>query len=89
MNDPFLAGLVVGGVVGFAGIAFRLLQAAALVGVGVLAWLVVRSGPQGLEEALSLISIDTLLPYVPLAASVVLGAILGGAIARVAGGSHN
>ena len=89
MNDPVLAGLVVGAVVGFAGITLRLLQAAALVGVGVLAWLVVQNGPQVLEDILSFISSDIILPYLPLIAGLVLGAILGGAINRVARGKSD
>lgn len=76
-TDPFLLGLLAGVIVGFAGIAERVLQVAALVGVALLAWVLANDGLAGLEAALSELYSGVLLPNLRLAAGLALGGILG------------
>ena len=83
MIDPFLTGLLAGAVLGFAPILLRLLQIAALVGLGVLAWLAVQQGLDGLQDAISHFLSDTLLPNARFVGGAVLGAILGASLARM------
>lgn len=83
MIDPFLTGLIAGAVLGFAPISLRLLQLAALVGLGLLAWLAVHQGLDGLQGTISHVLSDVLLPNARLTGGAVLGAILGASLARM------
>ena len=53
MGDPFLAGLLAGGIVGLAGIASPLLRIAAVVAAGAIAWVIATYGVSGLQAVAS------------------------------------
>lgn len=83
MTDLFLVGLIAGGAVGFAGLAQRLLQVAALAAVGALAWVLATGGVAGLQDALAAVPV-LLGPHLRLVAGALVGAILGASLARLA-----
>jgi hypothetical protein len=76
MVDSFLAGLVAGAVVGFAGLSLRLLQLGALVAVAGLAWIIVERGPAGIEPLFAE-AVEFVKPYTHLLVGAVFGAVLG------------
>jgi hypothetical protein len=82
MNDPFLIGLAVGGVLGAAGIAALLVRLAALATIAAGAWLLTTHGLEG-AQSLLLQAVDSGGGGYGLGGlGVLVGALLGTALLR-------
>lgn len=88
MGDPFLAGLLAGGIVGLSGIASPLLRIAAVLAAGALAWVIATYGVSGLQDMASEIVTYANSDYGRMAGGALVGVILGGPFVRALKGKN-
>jgi len=83
MTETILIGLLVGALIGIAGLSVRVLQVAALAAVAAVAWVVLNGGPAALEPWVVHTWEEYVRPYARLLAGLAVGALFGTAALKV------